>query len=140
MFDFEKLDVYQVVKEQNNKVLEFLKKNQQIDPLLKEHWKTASLKSVLNLAEGTGRKNTNEKKEFLTAARGNVFESTTILQIVKDLGGIDETTYQEYYDGYEKASKMLLGMFRSYNKREHERDYSNEHIQDENHYPTQEDI
>ncbi|HNV95914.1 MAG TPA: four helix bundle protein [Bacteroidales bacterium] len=118
MFDFEKLDVYQVVKEQNNKVLTFLKGNNQIDQLLADHWKKASLNSVLNLAEGTGRKNTNEKKDFLTAARGNIFESTTILQIIKDLGHIDETTYMEYYEGYEKASKMLLGMFRSYNKRE----------------------
>jgi len=118
MFDFEKLDVYQVVKEQNNKVLTFLKNNNQIDPLLAEHWKKASLNSVINLAEGTGRKNTSEKKEFLTAARGNIFESTTILQICKDLGHIDENTYNEYYEGYEKASKMLLGMFRSYNKRE----------------------
>jgi four helix bundle protein len=118
MFDFEKLDVYQVVKEQNNKVLTFLKGNNQIDQLLADHRKKASLNSVLNLAEGTGRKNTNEKKDFLTAARGNIFESTTILQIIKDLGHIDETTYMEYYEGYEKASKMLLGMFRSYNKRE----------------------
>ncbi len=118
MFDFEKLDVYQVVKEQNNKVLLFLKKNTSIDPLLSEHWKRASLKSVLNLAEGTGRKSTSEKKEFLTAARGNVFECTTILQIVKDLGYIDENDYNGYYEGYEKASKMLLGMFRSYNRRE----------------------
>ncbi len=118
MFDFEKLDVYQVVKEQNNKVLQFLKSNSTIDPLLADHWKQSSLKSVLNLAEGTGRKNTTEKKEFLTAARGNIFESATILQIVKDLGYIDEDRYNEFYEGYEKASKMLLGMFRSYNKRE----------------------
>lgn len=118
MFDFEKLDVYQVVKEQNNKVLQFLKNNTEIDPLLADHWKQASLKSVLNLAEGTGRKNTTEKKEFLTAARGNIFESATILQIIKDLGYIDETHYTDFYEGYEKASKMLLGMFRSYNKRE----------------------
>lgn len=127
MFDFEKLDVYQVVKEQNNKVLTFLKKNSDVDPLLAERWKNASLNSVLNLAEGTGRKSTTEKKEFLAAARGNIFESATILQIIRDLGQIDEMTYQDYYDGYEKASKMLLGMFRSYNKREqqHQRQEEN---------------
>jgi len=135
MFDFEKLDVYQVVKEQNNKVLNFLKDNDQIDQLLADHWKKASLGSVLNLAEGTGRKNTNEKKDFLTAARGNIFESATILQIVKDLGHIDETTYMDYYDGYEKASKMLLGMFRSYNKREQQYQGQTEYqSQEENNY------
>ena len=118
MFDFEKLDVYQVVKEQNNKVIMFLISNNEIDALLKDYWKKSSLSSVLNLAEGTGRKNTDEKKDFLTSSRGNIFESATILQIIKDLGWIDEMTYQDFYDGYEKASKMLLGMYRSYSKRD----------------------
>jgi len=118
MFDFEKLDVYQVVKEQNNKVIMFLNSNQEIDSLLKDYWKKSSLSSVLNLTEGTGRKNTDEKKNFFMASRGKIFESTTILQIVKDLGWINEATYQDFYDGYEKSSKMLLGMYRSYNRRE----------------------
>jgi four helix bundle protein len=118
MFDFEKLDVYQVVREQNVKVIQYLKNVHEIDELLKDQWKKSSLSSVLNLAEGTGRKNTDEKKDFLTAARGNIFESATILQTLKDLGTVDEITYLDFYDGYEKASKMLLGMYRSYNKRE----------------------
>lgn len=118
MFDFEKLDVYQVVKEQNVKVIQYLNNTNNIDSLLVEHWRKSSLHSVLNLAEGTGRKNTDEKKDFLTAARGNIFEAATILQTVKDLGYIDEITYMDFYDGYEKASKMLLGMYRSYNKRD----------------------
>ena len=82
MFDFEKLDVYQVVKEQNNKVIMFLISNNEIDALLKDYWKKSSLSSVLNLAEGTGRKNTDEKKDFLTSSRGNIFESATIHQII----------------------------------------------------------
>lgn len=118
MFDFEKLDVYQVVKEQNNKVLSFLKANNQIDQLLAEYWKKASLESVLNLTVGTGHKTTSEKKEFLINARSNIFKSVTILQILKDLEAIDEVTYMEYYENYEKASKMLLGIYRSYNRRE----------------------
>ncbi|MBI5539875.1 MAG: four helix bundle protein [Bacteroidia bacterium] len=118
MFDFEKLDVYQVVKEQNNKVIQFLNSNNEIDSLLKDYWKKSSLSSVLNLAEGTGRKNTDEKKDFLTSSRGNIFEAATILQTVRDLGWIDEMTYMDFYDGYEKASKMLLGMYRSYSKRD----------------------
>lgn len=118
MFDFEKLDVYQVVREQNVKVIQYLKSTEIIDELLKDQWKKSSLSSVLNLAEGTGRKNTDEKKDFLTAARGNIFESAAILQTLKDLGTVDEITYLDFYDGYEKASKMLLGMYRSYSKRD----------------------
>jgi len=124
MFDFEKLDVYQVVKEQNNKVLVFLNETNNIDELLVKNWKEASLNVVLNLAQGTGRKNPNEKKQFLTLARGFVFECATILQIVKDFDQVEETRYQELYDGYEKASKMLLGMFRSYNRRDGDREYN----------------
>lgn len=125
MFDFEKLDVYQVVKEQNNKVLAFINQNPTLDELLQKHWKEASLNVVLNLAQGTGRKNPIEKKQFLTIARGNVFECATILQIVKDFNQVDESLYTELYDGYEKASKMLLGMFRSYNRNERgEREYT----------------
>lgn len=126
MFDFEKLDVYQVVKEQNNKVLLFLSENHGIDELLVKNWKEASLGIVLNLAQGTGRKNPNEKKQFLTLARGFVFESAAILQIVKDFDQIEDTRYLELYEGYEKASKMLLGMFRSYNRRDGDRDYNRE--------------
>ncbi|PIY02788.1 MAG: four helix bundle protein [Bacteroidetes bacterium CG_4_10_14_3_um_filter_31_20] len=121
MFDFEKLDVYTVVKDQNNKVIRFLNSNQEIDALLKDYWKKSSLSSVLNLAGGTGRKNTEEKKDFLISARDNIFECASILQTVKDLEWVDEILYQELYEGYEKASKMLLGMYRSYNKREYER-------------------
>ena len=124
MFDFEKLDVYQVVKEQNNKVLTFINESHGIDDLLVKNWKEASLNVVLNLAQGTGRKNPNEKKQFLTLARGFVFECAAILQIVKDFNQVEESKYQELYDGYEKASKMLLGMFRSYNRRDGDRDYN----------------
>lgn len=127
MFDFEKLDVYQVVKEQHNKVMSFLNESHGVDELLVKNWKEAGLGVVLNLAQGTGRKNPNEKKQFLTLARGFVFECAAILQIVKDFNQIDEMQYQEFYDGYEKASKMLLGMFRSYNRRDGDRDYNREH-------------
>jgi len=55
MFDFEKLDLYQIIKNQNIKVLTLLKSNHQIDPYLLDQWKRASLSILLNLAEGTGR-------------------------------------------------------------------------------------
>ena len=55
-----------------------------------------------------------DKKHYLTIARASVFESVAILETVKDLGLIDETSFKEFYDGYEQISKMLLGMIRSY--------------------------
>jgi four helix bundle protein len=46
-------------------------------------------------------------------ARGSVFECVTLLHLVYDLGQISESQYTEFYNHYEKLSKMLLGMYRS---------------------------
>lgn len=115
MFDFEKLDVYQVVKEQNLKVLKFIFSNTKLDDYIKDQWKRASLNILLNLAEGSGRMSTNDKKHFITIARGSVYESVAIIDTINGLGLIDEKGYKEFYDSYETISKMLLGMYRSYN-------------------------
>lgn len=114
MFDFEKLDVYQVVKSNNSKVLKFIFGHTSLDPFLKEQWKQSGMNIILNLAEGTGRMTSADKKQFLTVARGSVFESVAILETVKDLGLVDDILFKEFYDGYEQISKMLLGMIRSY--------------------------
>jgi four helix bundle protein len=115
MFDFEKLDVYQLVKEQNIKALKYIYSNSQLDEYIKDQWKRASLSILLNLAEGTGRMTNADKKHFLTIARGSVFESVAILDTIKGMNFIEDNIFKEFYDNYETISKMLLGMFRSYN-------------------------
>jgi four helix bundle protein len=116
MFDFEKLDVYQIIKEQNLKVLSILKSNKTIDPYIMEQWKRASLSILLNLAEGTGRMAEADKRHFLTVARGSVYESVAILGLINDLKQITEKEFTDLYNGYESCSKMLLAMYRSYTK------------------------
>lgn len=114
MFDFEKLDVYQVIRGNNSRVLKFIFSHPTLDLYLKDQWKSASMSILLNLAEGTGRMNNTDKKHFLTISRGSVFESVAILEAVHDLGFIEEASFREFYDSYEQISKMLLGMIRSY--------------------------
>ena len=116
MFDFEKLDIYQVLRELNYKVFSLLHEDKKIDPSVKDQWKKASQAAVLNLAEGTGRMTNPDKKHFITSSRGNIFQCVALMQQVFDLGQIDSGMYQEFYDKYEQASKMLLGMYRSYDK------------------------
>lgn len=114
MFDFEKLDVYQVIKVNNTKVLKFVFGHPTLDLYIKDQWKRANMSIILNLAEGTGRMSNTDKKHFLTIARGSVFEAVAILETVKELGMIEETLFTEFYESYEQISKMLLGMIRSY--------------------------
>jgi four helix bundle protein len=116
MFDFEKLDIYQVLRDLNHRVFSFLNEDKKIDPLIKDQWKKASQSSVLNLAEGTGRMTVPDKKHFLTISRGSIFNSVALMQQVFDLGQIEAKLYEEMYGKYEQASKMLLGMYRSYDK------------------------
>ena len=116
MFDFEKLDVYQVVKGQSAKVLIYLQKNTTLDPYIAEQWKKASLSIFLNLAEGTGRMSEADKLHFLTISRGSVYECTAIIDLLKSTKQIEDEFFTELYTTYEQMSKMLLGMYRSYTK------------------------
>jgi len=116
VFDFEKLDVYQVIRKLNFEVFYFLNTSEKIESIVKDQWKRASLGVMLNLAEGTGRISTNDKKHFITMARGSVNESVALLQITFDNGHIKDGEYAGYYEKYEQVSKMLLGMYRSYSK------------------------
>ena len=113
MFDFEKLDLYQELKKLNFLVYGKIRDLKEVDPYIVDQWKRASLSSVLNLAEGTGRMTAADKKHFYTIARGCIFECVAILDLIYNLGGITQTEYEDFYTSYEKASKMLLGMYRS---------------------------
>ena len=116
MFDFEKLDIYQVLRDLNYKVFSFLNEDQKIEPKVKKQWKKASQSSVLNLAEGTGQMATPDKKRYLTVSRGSIFRCVALMQQIFDQGQIETKLYEELYEKYEQASKMLLGMYRSYDK------------------------
>jgi four helix bundle protein len=113
MFDFEKLDLYQEVKKTNFMVFSKIKTMKDVDPYVVDQWKRASLSSVLNLAEGTGRMSADDKKHFYTIARGSIFECAALLDVIHHLGGLTKEEYETFYEAYEKASKMLLGMYRS---------------------------
>jgi four helix bundle protein len=114
MFDFEKLEVYQIAKALVVDVLKEIYTNTNLDPYVKDQWKRSNMSILLNLSEGTGRMTPADKKHFITIARSAVFESVAILEIASQLGHIPLTTAQGYYERYEKVSKMLLGMFRSH--------------------------
>jgi len=113
MFDFEKLEIYQVVKRQNLKALALISESTSIDLYIKDQWKRASLSILLNLAEGTGRMSVQDKKHFYTIARGSVFECAAILDLLHEMKLVEEDVYSDLYAGYEQCSKMLLAMYRS---------------------------
>jgi len=115
MFDFEKLEVYQLMKEQHIKVMLVLRQDEVMDRQIHDHWKNAMHLSLINLVQASARVSISEKKELITISRGYIFECSSLLDLVKSSNGISAVNYQELYDNYERISKMLLGMFKSFN-------------------------
>ena len=114
MFDFEKLEVYQVTKTQNIEVLKFLFQQPGLNADFANQWKEVSMGTVINLAESTARMTHPEKKHFLTIARGNINSCVALMELGKEIGWIDQQTYEHFYSRYEQMSKMMLGMIRSF--------------------------
>ena len=114
MFDFEKLEVYQICKQQNVEVMKYVNSNKTIDAYLKETWKITSINVVKHMVEGVSRIPKADKKEFITASRGYVFECVAILNIIVELNPEEKEKIDEFYNRYESLSKMLLGMIRSF--------------------------
>jgi four helix bundle protein len=113
MFDFEKLEVYQIAKALVVDTLKYIYTNPSLDPYINEEWKKASMAILLNLSEGTGRMVNADKKHYITVARSSVFECVAILEVISQLGHIPRPVAQCFDERYEKVSKMLLGMVRS---------------------------
>jgi four helix bundle protein len=114
MFDFEKLEVYQIAKTLVTDSLKIVFSSEKMDPYIKDQWRKACMDILLNLAEGTGRMTAAEKKHYITISRSAVFECVAILQVLSDLGMLPLAQAQDLYERYEKVSKMLLGMYRSH--------------------------
>lgn len=53
-------------------------------------------------------------------ACSSVFVSVALIDLLRGMEQITEEEYQDLYTGYEKSSKMLLGMYRSYNNKSRE--------------------
>ncbi|MGE5356462.1 MAG: four helix bundle protein [Deltaproteobacteria bacterium] len=116
MFDFEKLEVYNKIRELNKELLPWIFKNQNKDIYLCDQLKRAGLSAMLNLSEGAGRMSIQDKKQFYIRARASVFECVSILHVLSDLGMIEENYFNSLYNKYEEISKMLLGMIRNINE------------------------
>ncbi len=114
MFDFEKLEVYQVTKAQNIEVLKYLFQHPDLNADFAKNWETASMSTVLNLAESTARMTHPEKKQYLTNARGNINACVALMELAKEMNWIGSDDFDMFYNRYEQMSKMMLGMIRSF--------------------------
>jgi len=113
MFDFEKLEVYKKAKGLNKEVLLFLKENKQIDSYMRDQLKRASISTVINIAEGSGKFSKPDKRNFYTISRGSVYECVSLLELILEENQITKERFDYFYQKFETLSKMLLGLINS---------------------------
>lgn len=112
-FDFHNLEVYKKAKELNKDILRFLKENKNIDPYIRDQLKRASISTVLNIAEGSGKFSKPDKRNFYTIARGSVYECVSLFELIADEENMPKERFNDLYQKYETLSKMLLGLINS---------------------------
>jgi four helix bundle protein len=70
----------------------------------------AAMSVASNIAEGKGRSSDKELLQFLSHARGSLYEVQTQLQIAKSLGYLTETDHQGLAQQADAVGRMLNGM------------------------------
>ena len=114
MFDFEKLDVYQKAKAFNGEIRLFIK-HSKLDPTSKDQLRRAAFSIVLNIAEGSGRFSSADRRNFFIISRSSVFECIAILDVLKDESVLDVKHFELFYSAAEQLSKMLYAMIKNLN-------------------------
>ncbi|MFT4779012.1 MAG: four helix bundle protein [Flavobacteriales bacterium] len=115
MFDFEKLTVYNKAKEFNKKVNTLLCSSK-LDPTTNDQLRNASFGILLNIAEGTGRRSSPDKRHFFVISRGSAFECVAIFDYLKEIGAISVDQFDLFYSVLQEISKMLYGLIKSLSK------------------------
>jgi len=115
MFDFEKFTVYVKSEEFYSLTLKVLK-NKNIDKIIRDQFKRASLSIVLNIAEWAWKYSKNDKRNFYSISRWSVNECIAILRILKLENIIDNETMKKWIVLLTEIAKMLTWMIISMGK------------------------
>jgi four helix bundle protein len=76
----------------------------------------SSLSIMLNIAEGTAKTSSKERRNFYVIARGSAFESASLIKFLAFEKEIPEETAITTYQTFEEISKMLFAMIKSLTK------------------------
>jgi four helix bundle protein len=80
---------------------------------LSNQMRRAAVSIPSNIAEGAGRLNTREYKQYLGVARGSSFELQTRLTIARELGFGDAEQLRRAETTCDEIGKMLFGVIRT---------------------------
>jgi four helix bundle protein len=79
---------------------------------LADQLRRAATGAALNIAEGASRSSHRDYRRFLDSARTSLKEVEAILEIARDVGYLDSSTYARLEARCEEASKTVYGLLR----------------------------
>ncbi len=110
-FPFEKLNVYRKSVSFSGEIEKLCRELKgKVSYSILDQLTRATISIPLNIAEGNGRWYAKEKLQFLRIARGSIFETVAIIQILKEGHHITEQRYGVLYAELETQVKMLASL------------------------------
>lgn len=113
MLSYQKLEVYKKAFLLNQKIYTLIKENPKIPAYAKNQLGRASLSVVLNIAEGSAKFTKKDRRSFFVIARGSVFESAAMIDILHAENEISLALQTQLEEALEEISKMLYAMIRN---------------------------
>ncbi|MFT5184567.1 MAG: four helix bundle protein [Flavobacteriales bacterium] len=110
MFVFENLEVYKKAVLLYTKISALKLGITYHDKTIANQLMRSTLSIPLNIAEGSGKESNKDRKNYLLISRGSLYETVSILNILKVNGTIKIEVYAELYQIAEEVSKMLRVM------------------------------
>ncbi len=111
MFKFERLEVWKKSVDLYQQVSKTcIQISQQDQYSLGEQIRRAALSISTNIAEGTGREGDRESKHFFNIAKGSVYETVSLLYIMRDKHYLTGGDYDQAYGQCDEIARMLSGL------------------------------
>jgi four helix bundle protein len=112
MFEFQNLEVYKKAKFFNVET-NLLLKEIQPNKFVVDQLSRASFSIVLNIAEGSSRFSKADRRNFFVIARGSVFESVAVLDILKDNQQVSKEKFDSLLKLADELSRILFAMIKN---------------------------
>ena len=113
MFNFQNLKVWQKSVNLIAKLdflLDDLPRKEQFS--LGEQMRRAGLSISCNIAEGSGRKSRKEAVYFYNVAKGSVYETVSLLEVMRNKRYVSVSEHERIYEICEEIAKMLSGLMK----------------------------